>query len=293
MSLVNGTSHESNCDYETAKKTADYLIKRLSHQPVLGIICGSGLGGLAEALQEKKTFDYKDIPEFPTSTVQGHSGKLVFGHLQDVQIVCMQGRFHYFEGHSLAKCVFPVRVMKLLGVHTIIVTNSSGAINQDYNVGDIMMIKDHINFVGMSGENPLRGLNDERWGPRFPPMSNAYDANLRAEVRNIAKSLGINDFFREGVYAVVGGPNYETVAETRALGILGADAVGMSTAHEVITAHHCGIKVFGLSLITNKCVNTYEAVNHANHEEVLVTANSRKEDLEKLVKALVKHIGSL
>ncbi|GFQ66317.1 purine nucleoside phosphorylase [Trichonephila clavata] len=280
----------SKYSYESMESLTNYLLKRTKHRPMVGVICGSGMGGLADMLEDKESFPYHEIPGFPTSTVPGHKGRLVFGILKGVSTVCMQGRFHVYEGYSLWKCAMPVRVMKLIGVRTLIVTNAAGGLNPDFRIGDIMIIKDHINFPGFAGDNPLRGRNDDRWGPRFPAINNAYDLHLRKVAKDIAHDLGLGDYLREGVYAMVGGPSYETVSELRALRTLGADAVGMSTAHEVIAAKHCGLRVFGLSLITNECVMEYDVQRSANHAEVLETSNRRKTDLEKLVTNLVAQI---
>ncbi|XP_054710430.1 LOW QUALITY PROTEIN: purine nucleoside phosphorylase-like [Uloborus diversus] len=276
--------------YESMQSLTQYLLDRTKHRPSVGVICGSGMGGLADMLEDNESFAYNEIPGFPTSTVAGHKGRLVFGILNGVPTVCMQGRFHVYEGYSLWKCAMPVRVMKLIGVKTLIVTNAAGGLNSDFRAGDIMIIKDHINFPGFAGDNPLRGRNDERWGPRFPAINNAYDLKLRKIAREIAEDLGFGEHITEGVYAMVGGPCYETVSELRALKILGADAVGMSTAHEVIAAKHCGLRVFGLSLITNECVMEYDVERSANHAEVLETSNRRKADLEKLITNLVARI---
>lgn len=281
----------SKYTYESIQNMTSYLLKRTKHRPLVGVICGSGMGGLADMLEDKESFPYREIPGFPTSTVAGHKGRLVFGVLKGVVTVCMQGRFHVYEGYSLWKCAMPVRVMKLIGVKTLIVTNAAGGLNPNFHVGDIMIIKDHINFPGFAGDNPLRGRNDERWGPRFPAINNAYDRQLRNLTKEIAKDLGFSDFMQEGVYAMVGGPSYETVSELRALRTLGADAVGMSTAHEVIAAKHCGLRVFGLSLITNLAVMDYDVEKAANHSEVLETSARRKTDLEKLVTNLVAQIN--
>ena len=222
------------------------------------------------------------------SLVAGHSGALVFGMLSGVPTVCMKGRFHAYEGYPLWKCSMPVRVMKLLGVETLMVTNAAGGVNADFQVGDVMIIKDHINIPGFAGNNPLKGANDERWGPRFPPMNKAYDSDLRKLVKRCAADLGMSSFIREGVYCMFGGPCYETVAEIRMIRVLGGDAVGMSTVHEVIVAQHCGLKVIGLSLITNRCVADWDSKEEANHAEVVEVGKLRAKDLENLVSRIVE-----
>lgn len=282
---------EFGFSYEEIEKISFFLLERTKHRPKIGIVCGSGLGGLADILDEKDCFPYEDIPDFPISTVKGHAGRLVFGLLQGVPIVCMQGRFHSYEGYELWKCAMPVRVMKLVGIETVIITNAAGGINPEYHVGDIMIIKDHINFQGFAGDNPLRGKNDERWGTRFPSMNNAYNSKYRKLGRKVCKDLGLTPCVHEGVYVMVGGPSYETVAEVRTLRLLGADAVGMSTVHEVVTARHCNLNVFALSLITNKCVMEYETEQSANHKEVLETAEVRKQDLQNLVSSIVREMA--
>ncbi|RWS13631.1 Purine nucleoside phosphorylase-like protein [Dinothrombium tinctorium] len=286
---------EIGCKYEQVAEISEFLLSRTKHRPHLGIICGSGLGGLADKLEEKDVFPYEIIPHFPVTTVIGHSGCLVFGTIKGVAAVCMKGRFHPYEGYPAWKCAMPVRVMKLMGVDTLIVTNAAGGINPQFKVGDIMIIRDHINFPGLGGSNPLIGRNDERWGRRFPPLNKAYDPNLIKLVERCASEINITSIMRQGVYVMVGGPSYETAAEIRALHILGADAVGMSTVNEVIFAHHCNIKVIGLSLITNKCVMNWDSNEEANHEEVISIAKKRANDLETLVLKIIEnytHFGS-
>ncbi|KAJ7999764.1 hypothetical protein DPEC_G00197800 [Dallia pectoralis] len=271
-------------DYQ---KTASWLQSQTHHRPKVAIICGSGLGMLADDFKCQDSFPYSDIPGFPQSTVQGHAGRLVFGELKGKTCVCMQGRFHMYEGHSLSKTTFPVRVFKLLGVETLIVTNAAGSLADSYQVGDIMIIKDHINFPGLAGLNPLNGPNDDKFGPRFPPMSGVYDRDLRKMALELCKRMGVSQFVQEGVYCMVGGPNFETVAEARLLHRLGVDAVGMSTAPEVVVASHCGLRVFGLSLITNKVVKSYDDTESVNHDAVLEVGKLRSQTLQSLVTELV------
>lgn len=202
----------------------------------------------------------------------------------------MKGRFHPYEGYPLATCAMPVRVLKLLGIKILIVTNAAGGANDNYQVGDVMIIKDHINLPAFAGNNPLKGPNDERWGPRFPPMNKAYDVNLRKLVKQCASEQGMDDYLQEGVYLMFGGPCYETVAEIRLVRALGGDAVGMSTIPEVIVAHHCGIKVIGLSLITNCCVADWESTEEANHTEVIEVGKRRAKDLEQLVAKIAEKL---
>ncbi|XP_068611842.1 purine nucleoside phosphorylase 5a isoform X1 [Brachionichthys hirsutus] len=278
---------KKNYTYEECKATADWLLVQTGVRPKVGIVCGSGLGGLADILKDQVVFNYEDIPDFPQSTVQGHAGRLVFGTLKGRPCVCMQGRFHLYEGYPVQKITLPIRIFKLLGVETVILTNAAGGLNQDFKVGDIMIMKDHLNMPGFAGNNPLVGPNDQRFGERFPCMSDAYDRELQQLAADVGQELGFGDFLKEGVYCVLGGPSFETIAECRMLHRLGADAVGMSTVHEVIVARHCGMRVFALSLITNQAVMDYDSRERANHEEVLETGKLRAEQLEKLVAAMV------
>ncbi|KAM8892249.1 purine nucleoside phosphorylase 6 isoform 1-T1 [Spinachia spinachia] len=276
--------------YEEYKETADWLLAHTKQRPKIAIICGSGLGGLADLLDDKTVFPYKDIPRFPTSTVPGHAGQLVFGSLQGRDCVCMQGRFHFYEGYNIHTVTYPVRVFYLLGVETVIVTNAAGGLNGSYNVGDIMLIKDHINMPGFAGQNPLCGPNDVRFGERFPCMSDAYDRDLRALAKQTAEEQDCAGFLQEGVYCMLAGPTYETIAECKLLQMLGADCVGMSTVPEVVVARHCGLRVLGLSLVTNKVVTDYDSAEKANHEEVLKTTQRRTQDLERFVSQLIAKI---
>lgn len=276
--------------YELCRSTADWLMAQTQIRPVVGIVCGSGLGGLAEMIKDPEIFKYANIPNFPKSTVHGHAGRLVFGTLKGKPCVCMQGRFHLYEGYPIQKITLPMRVFKLMGVQTMIMTNAAGGLNQDFKVGDVMIIKDHINMPGFAGVNPLSGPNEDRFGVRFPCMSDAYDRDLRRLALSVGAELGFSDFLKEGVYCVLGGPSFETIAECRMLHRLGADAVGMSTVHEVIVARHAGMRCFALSLISNKSVMDYDSEEKANHEEVLETGRQRAEQLEKLVSTLVGRI---
>uniref|UniRef100_H2LWB8 Purine nucleoside phosphorylase n=1 Tax=Oryzias latipes TaxID=8090 RepID=H2LWB8_ORYLA len=277
----------SSYSYDDCKATADWLLAQTDIQPRVGIVCGSGLGGLAEMLKDQVAFNYKDIPNFPQSTVHGHAGRLVFGTLKGRACVCMQGRFHLYEGYAIT---LPIRIFKLLGVETVILTNAAGGLNEDFKVGDIMVIKDHINLPGFAGNNPLVGPNDERFGVRFPCMSDAYDRELQQLGMDVGQELGYGDFLKEGVYCALGGPSFETIAECRMLHKLGADAVGMSTVHEVVVARHCGMRVFALSLITNQVVMDYDSEEKANHEEVLQAGKQRGLQMEHLVSTMVTRI---
>nr|CAD7260972.1 unnamed protein product [Timema shepardi] len=249
------------------------------------------LSPLADTLDQKQNFPYHNIPDFPLSTVPGHVGQLVFGLLEGVPVLCMQGRFHYYEGYPIWKCAMPVRVMKLVGITHMIITNAAGGLGDGYKVGDVMIIKDHINFLGLAGVNPLRGPNDDKFGIRFPAMNKAYDEDLRNNAKRIAKELDIDTHVHEGVYACVGGPSYETIAELRMMKMMGINAIGMSTVHEVILAKHCNLTVFAFSLITNECVIDYSSKTEACHEDVIQSGQKRGEMLRRYVAGIVRHIA--
>lgn len=282
-----GGTMENEFKYEDYQNTAKWLNSRINHRPQVAVICGSGLGGLTDKLTQTQVFNYCDIPNFPKSTVPGHAGRLVFGLLSGKSCVMMQGRFHMYEGYSLSKVTFPVRVFQLLGVDTLIVTNAAGGLNPKFEVGDIMLIRDHINLPGLCGQNPLRGPNEDRFGVRFPPMSDAYDRNIRHRAHSIWNQMGEQRELQEGTYVMVAGPSFETVAECRLLQKLGADAVGMSTVPEVIIARHCGLRVFGFSLITNKVIMDYESLETTNHEEVLEAGKQAAQKLEQFISNLM------
>ncbi|XP_028901826.1 purine nucleoside phosphorylase isoform X1 [Zeugodacus cucurbitae] len=284
--------NEENYSYELIKEIADYFLERTSIRPVIGIICGSGLNSLADHITDTQAFEYKDIPNFPVSTVEGHVGRMIFGYLEGMPVVAMQGRFHYYEGYPLAKCSMPVRVLKLVGIKYLFATNAAGGLNPKYKVGDIMIVRDHINIMGFAGNSPLQGPNDPRFGPRFPPMTNAYDRHLVRKARKVVRDMGIENDVHEGVYTCLGGPNYETVAELKMLRIMGVDAVGMSTVHEVITARHCDLTVFAFSLITNKCATDYDSGDEdANHEEVVMVGKSRQSICGELMCRMIRELA--
>ena len=258
-------------------------------KPAVAMILGSGLGDLAFELRDATAIPYAEIPHFAHSTVPGHAGRLVIGTLEGAPVVAMQGRFHSYEGYSLQLVTLPVRVMHLLGAHILIVTNAAGGVNAAYRPGDFMLIRDHINIPGMAGMNPLMGPNDERFGPRFPPLAGAYDAALRALARSVAATLP-EATLHEGVYVMVSGPSYETSAELRFLRALGADAVGMSTVPEVVVARHMRMRVLGLSLITNTA--TGEETEEINHAEVLTTADAARPMFAALVRGIVREMAT-
>lgn len=245
--------------------------------PTVGVILGSGLGGFVDALPNPQIFKYADLPHFPQSTVSGHSGQLAIATLENgPTIACLQGRFHYYEGHGHDAVAYPVRALKALGVKTLVVTNAAGGINTSFKPGDLMCITDHINLMG---RNPLEGPNNEALGPRFFDMANAYNRDLRATLMQTATSLGID--LKEGVYAGVLGPCYETPAEIKAFKTLGGDAVGMSTVPEVIVANHCGLNTVGISCITNMAAGI--ATHSLNHDEVLETGRDAATQFNQLL----------
>ncbi|XP_046364335.1 purine nucleoside phosphorylase-like isoform X1 [Haliotis rufescens] len=293
---VGGTDPEgsrglvSSYTYEDIQRISQAILTRTRHRPVLGIICGSGLGGLADMVEDSDTIPYSEIKDFPVSTVPGHMGYLVFGTLSGKPVVLMRGRFHYYEGYPMWKVAMPVRVMKQMGVKTLFVTNAAGGINPDYKAGDMMIIKDHIDLPGLTGECVLIGKNDDRFGPRFPATVDIYDSKLRSMAAEIGKELGYGDYMREGVYIMIGGPTFETVAESRLLRLYGADAVGMSTVPEAVVAKHGGIRTFGISLITDMCSLEYEETRATTHEEVLAMGELRAKDLQKLVTTMVERM---
>ncbi|KAH8416343.1 hypothetical protein KR222_010461 [Zaprionus bogoriensis] len=284
--------NEDTYPYEVIQEIADFIVKGAGMRPKIGIICGSGLGSLADLVQDARKFEYEKIPNFPVSTVEGHAGKLVVGMLEGMPVMAMQGRFHFYEGYPLAKCSMPVRVMKLCGVEYLFATNAAGGINPRYSVGDIMLMHDHVNMLGFAGNSPLQGPNDPRFGPRFPALVNSYNRDLINKALEIGKTMGIESNMHVGVYSCLGGPTYETIAELKALRMMGVDAVGMSTVHEVITARHCDMKVFAFSLITNKCSIEYsdKKDEEANHEEVMAVAKNRQKACCELVSRLIAEI---
>lgn len=270
--------------FARAKATADLLREKITALPKIALILGSGLGALAEELTDATTIHYSEIPGFPVSAVEGHAGELVFGDLDGVQVVVMKGRAHYYEGWTMEEVTFPIRVFSLLGIEHLVVTNSAGGVNADYVPGDLMIISDHIN---LTGQNPLRGPNEADFGLRFPDMSDPYDSSLREMVRAIGQELELD--IKEGVYAGVTGPSYETPAEVRMIQIIGGDAVGMSTVPEVIVANHCEMMVAGISCITNMAAGLSD--QKLTHDEVKETADRVRETFVDVVRRLVAAIG--
>jgi purine-nucleoside phosphorylase len=249
----------------------------------IGLILGSGLGDYAERIENKRVVNYSDLPGFPRSRVEGHKGRFVIGELFGKTVICMQGRFHYYEGYPQSQLAIPVRVMKRLGVEKLLLTNAAGGVNLQFSQGDLMLITDHINF---SGSHPLIGPNDDAFGPRFPDQTNVYDRTLRAMVRTAAKDAG--ETLREGVYMMFSGPSFESPAEIVFARTVGASAVGMSTVPEAITAAHCGIKTVGISLITNMAAGILD--QPLSHEEVQETAAIASEKFSKLVDLIINTV---
>lgn len=261
----------------------EYIIQKIGDfRPEVGIILGSGLGELADEFC-KTAIDYKDIPGFEASTVSGHKGRLVFAEINGKNVVMMQGRFHFYEGHSIQKVVFPVKVMKMLGVETLIITNAAGGVNASFNPSDLMIITDHINYMGA---NPLIGANDDSMGERFPDMSEVYTPELVELVKKIGQDIGVE--LQEGVYMALTGPSYETPAEVKMARIIGADAVGMSTVPEAIIAAWAGMKVIGLSCICNSAAGV--STVGLSHEDVIKAANKAKDKFKRLVKEVIKKL---
>jgi purine-nucleoside phosphorylase len=265
------------------KETLDFIRLYYAAVPKLGIILGSGLGNFVDDIVIEKEIEYKSIPHFPVSTVEGHQGKLIMGELGGKKIVCMAGRFHYYEGYTPAELIYPVRVMQQLGIETLLVSNAAGGIRQDFKVGDLMIIEDHISFFI---SNPLIGKNETLLGPRFPDMSEPYSKKLIHAAESIAKNLGIA--VKKGVYCGVNGPTFETRAEYKLIGKLGGDAVGMSTVQEVIAAIHAGLHVFAMSVITD--IGIREEENVITHEEVLHAAKEAAPKLSALFRELASSL---
>jgi purine-nucleoside phosphorylase len=264
-------------------ETIEYLETKVAFKPEVGIILGTGLGGLVDEIDIYKTIPYESIPNFPAATVDGHHGQLIFGTMSGRNIVAMQGRFHYYEGYTMQEITFPVRVMRFLGIKLLVLSNASGGLNPDFEIGDIMLIDDHINLMK---DNPLIGKNDDGVGTRFPDMSNAYDQELLNKAITIGEHLGIR--LKKGVYAAVSGPTYETPAEYRYIRIIGGDAVGMSTVPEVITARHMGLKCFAVSIISD--LGVPGKIVEISHQHVIEAARAVEPKMTQLLRELLKEI---
>ena len=270
--------------YERAEHAARIIRARMKVEPRIAIVLGSGLGGFADDFEEAVGIPYEDIPGFVRSTAQGHAGKLVVGQVDNVPLLAMQGRVHYYEGYSLEEVTFPIRTFNLLGIKTLVLTNAAGGINVQLTQGALMVISDHLNLMG---NNPLRGVNDDRFGPRFPDMSAVYSPELQELVVEEAKTIGVE--VRRGIYGALSGPSYETPAEIHLLRNLGADAVGMSTVPEAIVARHMGMQVLGISCITNMAAGISD--EPINHEEVMATGDRVRETFTELLRRVVAGIN--
>lgn len=269
-------------------EAAALIRSRTNHQPVIGLVLGSGLGPLAEQIEQADIIPYSEIPHFPISTVASHAGRLVIGRLAGAIVCAMQGRFHFYEGYSMAQVTLPIRVMARLGIKTIILTNAAGGVNPAFAVGDLMVIDDHINFLGLAGQNPLMGPNLEAFGLRFPAMNRTYTRRLRQLADTVATEQNLT--LQHGVYLGLSGPFFETPAEIRMARVLGADAVGMSTVNEALVAHHAELQVLAISTITNRCIDVLDSDTEPTHEEVM---EAGKVIVPRLTKLLTGVLGKL
>ncbi|MBN8633964.1 MAG: purine-nucleoside phosphorylase [Anaerolineae bacterium] len=275
----------TRADYEKAAA----VIRNRTDLPVkVGLVLGSGLNVLADVLEDRVEIPYKDIPGFPQSTVEGHAGELVLGRLEGVPVITQKGRAHLYEGYSAQQITFPIRVMQMLGVNTLILTNAAGGLNTSFRVGDVMLIVDHINFVGMGGNNPLMGPNDPSLGVRFVGLAQTYDRHLRAQAVKVAAENNIN--LQQGVYVCLSGPQFESPAEIRMLRTIGGDAVGMSTVHEVLVGRHAGMRVLAFSGITNECIDQIDTELETNHEEVLDASRILVPKLETILRGVLRSL---
>lgn len=278
------TDYDSAADFVRTQTNRD----RPSEQPLVGLVLGSGLSLLAESIADVSAIPYEHIPHFPASTVAGHAGRLLIGALAGQTVVAMQGRIHLYEGYTAEEITFPIRVMRRLGVETLVLTNAAGGLNPNFHVGDLMLLVDHINFVGMAGHNPLIGPNIPSFGPRFPSMTETYALSLRRLALTTARNLQIS--LRQGVYAYLAGPNFETPAEVRLLRLMGADAVGMSTVPEALVGVHAGMRVLGISTITNEAVDQLDTDQQPSHEEVLETGKMVVPQLTQLLIGILEEL---
>ena len=274
-------------DYQ---KAVDLIQQKTALKPKIGLVLGSGLGVLADTLENRVIIPYSQIPGWPQSTVHGHQGNLVIGELEGQVVAAQQGRAHFYEGYTMHEVTFPIRVMRFLGIHTVILTNAAGGVNPSYRVGDLMLIEDHINLPGMVGANPLMGPNDDNIGDRFVGLAQAYDRSLRQLAQEIGNANSIP--LHSGVYCAVSGPSFETPAEIRMIRTLGADAVGMSTVHEVLVARHAGLRVMACSGITNEAIDAVDTDYETNHEEVLEAGKVIVPRLTTVLKGVLKNFPS-
>lgn len=267
--------------WEKVQQTVQYIKEKTNFTPEYGVVLGSGLGSFTDDLQIAFTLPYHEIPNFPVSTVQGHKGALIFGSLEGKKVVAMQGRFHFYEGYDMKEVTFPIRVMKYLGIQKLVVSNASGGVNPNYKVGDIVILKDQINLLP---EHPLRGVNDERFGPRFVNMSEPFSKKMMAKAKELAQNLNIK--VQDGVYLGLQGPTFETLSEYRMVKSLGGDCVGMSTVPEVIVARHMDLETFGISVITD--MGNEESIETITHQEVLEAAQKAEPLVRKLICELIR-----
>lgn len=274
--------------YEQICLTADYIQQKIAIKPQIAVILGSGLGSFAEMVEQPVIIPFVEIPAWPISSVVGHSGRLLIGQLEGKNVFVMQGRAHFYEGHSMSEITLPVRVMQKMGIESLIVTNAAGAINPDYSPGDLMMITDHIGLIGMAGQNPLRGPNLDEFGPRFPDMSQPYDKEFMEIARSISRENDLG--MREGVYVSLSGPSFETPADLRFLRVIGADAVGMSTVPEVTIAKHGGMRVLGISGISNKA--NLDGSTITTHDEVLEAGKVLVPKLTQVISGFLRNYPS-
>ncbi len=270
------------------REAADFIRTHTSQQPAIGLVLGSGLGPLIDAIEAPDAIDYADIPHWPHSTVKGHAGRLVIGQLEGHTVVAMQGRAHFYEGYTMQQVTLPVRVMKLLGVNTVILTNAAGGLNASFSTGDIMLINDHINLPGITGTNPLLGPNLDAYGPRFSIHTRMYNPALGKLAHRVAAANNLT--LRDGVYVSLSGPAFETPAEVRMLRLLGGDSVGMSTAPEALVAYHAGMRVLGLSTITNMSIDNVETVQEVSHEDVLRLGRQIVPHLTLLLRGVLREL---
>ncbi|MGM0507999.1 MAG: purine-nucleoside phosphorylase [Fusobacteriota bacterium] len=270
--------------YKRVKETVKGIREKINSNAKIGIVLGSGLGDLVEFIDDQTVIKYNEVPNFPVSTVEGHAGQLVFGKIAGVEVMAMQGRFHYYEGYEMKEVAYPQYVMKEFGIKKMIVSNAAGGVNPEFKPGDLMIISDHLNLFG---DNPLIGHNDKRFGPRFPDMSNAYKNYMIDIAKKVAKKIDLDH--QEGVYAGMTGPYYETGAEINYISTIGADSVGMSTVPEVIAANYLGIDVLGISCITNMATGIAKTAH--SHEDVVKTAKKAGENFCKWVVEIIKEIG--
>ncbi|CAG5128576.1 unnamed protein product [Candidula unifasciata] len=282
MAAINADLSVNGYTFEDIQTLAKEILKHTSLRPKIALICGTGLGGIAEVVENPITVPYESIPGFPVSTVEGHSGNFVFGTLGGKQVLLMRGRLHYYEGYPMWKVAMPVRVMKAMGIETLLLTNAAGGLNPKYNTGDLMIIKDHIDLPGLTGECVLIGKNDTRFGPRFIATNATYDHDLRSKFKQVVLELGYGNILQEGVYIMIGGPTFSSAAEARVLRMFGADAVGMSTVPESVVGRHSGMRIFGVSLISDMVDMEDGSKFLVTHEDVLKTANERALLMQKV-----------